>query len=87
MIFKGHENLLELGARIFKTRSPLEIGDGLGVANTGDDVFALGIDKEVAIELFGSVCRVAGKGDTGSRSLALVTKNHHLHVDGSAQII
>ena len=66
MIFKGHENLLELRARLFKTRSLLKIGDGLGVANTGDNVFTLGVDKEVAVELFGSVCWVAGKGDTGS---------------------
>ena len=66
VIFKGHENLLELGARLFKTGGLLKIGDGLGVANTSDNVFALGVDKEVAVELFGSVCRVAGKGDTGS---------------------
>ena len=37
-------------------------------ADAGDDVLALGIDQELAVELVLAGGRVAGEGDAGARS-------------------
>lgn len=87
VILERQEHALELLACGLKPRSGLEIGDGLGVANAGDDVLALGVDQKVAVELLGAVGRVAGEGDAGRRGLALVAKSHGLDVDGGAELV
>ena len=87
MILERQEHALELLACGLEARGGLEVGDGLGVSDAGDDVLALGIHQKVAIELLGSVGRVARKGDAGRRGLALVAKGHGLDVDGGAELV
>ena len=87
MILERQEHALELLTRRLEARGGLEVGDGLGVADAGDNVLALGIHQKVTVELLGAVCRVACKGDTGRRGLALVAKGHGLHVDGGAELV
>ena len=87
MILERQEHALELLACGLEARSVLEVGDGLGVADTGDDVLALGVHQEVAVELLGAIGRVARKGDAGRGGLALVTKSHGLNVDGGTELV
>ena len=87
MILERQEHALELLACGLEARGSLEVGDGLGVADAGDDVLALGIHQKVAIELLGAVGRVARKGDAGRRGLALVAKGHGLDVDGGTELV
>jgi hypothetical protein len=44
----------------------LSLMHGLRGADAGDDVFALGVDEELAVELVRAVGRVAGEGDAGA---------------------
>jgi hypothetical protein len=62
----------------------LELADGLWSAHAGDDILALGVDEELAIEFIRAVGRVAGECDTGSRGLTGVAEDHGLHIDGCA---
>ena len=87
VILERQEHALELLACGLEARSVLEVGDGLGVADTGDDVLALGVDQKVAVELLGAIGRVARKGDAGRGGLALVTKSHGLNVDGGTELV
>ncbi len=87
MILERQENALELLARGLEARGGLEVGDGLGVADAGDNVLALGIHQKVAVELLGAVGRVAREGDAGRGGLPLVAKRHGLHVDGGAELV
>ena len=87
MILECQEHALEFLTCRLETRSVLEVGDGLGVADAGDDILALGINQKVTIELLGAVGRVARKSDAGRRGLPLVAKGHSLHVDGGAELV
>ena len=87
MILERQEHALELLTCGLEARGGLEVGDGLGVADTGDDVLALGINQKVTVELLGAVGRITRKGDTRRRGLALVAKGHGLHVDGSTEVV
>lgn len=87
VILERQEHALELLTCGLKARRGLKVGDGLGVADTGDDVLALGVYQKVAVELLSAIGRVARKGDTGRRGLALVAKGHGLHVDGGAELV
>ena len=87
VILERQEHALELLARGLEARGGLKVGDGLGVANTGDDVLALGVDQKVAVELLSAIGRVARKGDAGRRGLTLVAKGHGLDVDGSTELV
>ena len=87
MVLERQEHALEFLASGLKTRGGLEVGDGLSVADAGDDVLALGVDQKVAVELLGAVGRVTRKGDARRRGLALVAKGHGLHVDGGAEVV
>ena len=64
----------------------LSLRHGLGGADAGDDVFALGVDEEFAVEFVRAVGRVAGEGDAGAGGLAGVAVDHGLHVDGGAPL-
>ena len=63
-----------------------ELGDRFGGAHAGDDVFALGVDEEFAVELLLAVGRVAGERHAGAGVVAGVAVDHGLHVDGGAPL-
>ena len=87
MILERQEHALELLTCGLEARGGLEVDDGLGVADTGDDVLALSINQKVTVELLGAVGRITRKGDACRRGLALVAKGHGLHVDGGAEVV
>ena len=87
VILERQEDTLKLLTCGLEARGGLEVGDGLGVADAGNDVLALGVDQKVTVELLGAVGRVARKGDTGRRGLALIAKGHSLNVDGGAKVV
>ena len=45
VVLQHHEDLFELLAGFLKALDVLQISDGAGVADAGDDVFALGVDR------------------------------------------
>ncbi|KTT89630.1 hypothetical protein NS44R_14985, partial [Mammaliicoccus sciuri] len=53
-------------------------------ADAGDDVLALGVDQELAVELALAGRRVARERNAGRRGLAHVAEHHRLHVDRGA---
>ena len=59
----------------------------LGGADPGDDVLALGVHQELAVETRLAGGRVARERDAGARALALVAEDHLLHVDGGADVV
>ena len=61
-----------------------QLVDGLGGADAGDDVFALGVHQELTEELLLAGSGVPGEGDAGTGGLAHVAEDHLLDVDGSA---
>ena len=87
MILERQEHALELLTCGLEARGGLEVGDGLGVTDAGDDVLALGVNQKIAVELLSAIGRVARKGDAGRRGLALVAKCHGLNVDGGTKVI
>ena len=87
MILERQEHTLELLTCGLEARGGLEVGDGLGVADAGDNVLALGVDQKVTVELLSAVGRITRKGDAGRRGLALIAKGHSLDVDGGAKVI
>ena len=87
MVLERQEHALELLTCRLEARGGLEVGDGLGVADTGDDVLALSVDQKVTVELLGAVGRITRKGDARRRGLALVAKGHGLYVDGGAEVV
>ncbi len=65
----------------------LQISDGAGVTNAGNDVFALGVNQVVAVEFLFAVCGVTRERNARSGGVTLVAENHGLNVYGSTQII
>ena len=61
-----------------------QAGDGVGGADTGHHVFALGVHEEFAVEFVGAGGGVAGEGHTGAGFIAGVAEYHALHVHGGA---
>ena len=64
-----------------------ELADRLRRAHAGDDVLALRVDQELAVELLLAGAGIARKADAGRRAVAGVAEHHHLHVDGRADVI
>ncbi len=62
----------------------VELRDGLGRADAGDDVFALRVDEEFAVKLLRAVGRVARERDAGTGGVTGVAIDHRLHVDGGS---
>ena len=60
------------------------LGDFLRRADAGDDVLALRVDQEFAVELLLAGRRIAREGDAGRRGLAHIAEHHGLHVDRGA---
>ena len=87
MVFEDGEYLFELTTSLFKARSFLELCNGAGITNTGNNVFALCVNKVVAVEFLFAICRVTRKSNARSGGVALVAENHGLNVYGSTQII
>ena len=87
VVLERQEHALEFLTSGLKTRGGLEVGDGLGVADAGDDVLALGVDQKVTVEFLGAIGRVAREGDASRRCLPLVAKSHGLNVDGSTELV
>ena len=87
VILERQEHALELLTCGLEARGGLEVGDGLGVADAGDNVLALGVNQKVTVELLGAVGRITRKGDARRRGLALVAKGHGLDVDGSTELV
>ncbi len=65
----------------------LQSRDRLGVAHAGHDVLALRVAQVVAVELLLAGDRVASERDAGARGRSHVAEDHHLDVDGGAEII
>ena len=65
----------------------LHVIERLGVANAGDDVFALRVDQKVAVGLIFASGGVAGEADAGAAVVVAVAEYHRLHVDGCSQIV
>ena len=61
------------------------LSDWLWRADTGHNVFALSVHKELTEEFVGSGRWVACETNTGSRIVAHVPVDHGLHVHGSSQ--
>ena len=64
----------------------LELDHRLGGADAGDDVFALGVDEEFAVEFVHAVGGITGEGDAGTGLVAGVAEHHGLDVDGGAPL-
>ena len=62
-----------------------ELGDLLGSAHAGDDIFALGVEQELAVELLGAGGGIAGESDAGAGGVSHVAEDHGLDVDGGAE--
>ena len=65
----------------------LEVVKRFGVANARHNVFALSINKEVAVRFVFSGCRVASKTHTRARVVVAISKHHCLHVYCGTQIV
>ena len=63
----------------------LQLADGHGSADAGDDVLALRVHQILAEEGVLAGGGVAGEADAGARGVAHVAEDHALHVDGGAQ--
>ena len=84
MLLEGSADLEELGVAL--GHDVLELEHGLGGADAGDDVLALGVDQEFTVELVGAVGGIAGEGDAGAGGVTGVAEDHGLDVDGGAPL-
>ncbi len=75
--------LFERGGAV---RYAVDVADGLRRADAGDDILALRVDEELAIEVAVAGRRVARERDTGRAVVAQVAEDHRLHVDGGAPV-
>ena len=64
-----------------------EVVERFSVANARHNVFALSINKEVAVRFVFSGCRVASKTHTRARVVVAISKHHCLHVYCGTQIV
>ena len=87
MALKDAKDAVKLGRGLLQPGNVCEIGDGLGVADAGDDVLALRVHKEVAIGSPSTAGGVARERDAGRGGLPLVAEYHDLDVDGGTEIV
>ncbi len=85
VVLKRGEHAVELARDL--GHHVVELGDRGGVADTGNHVFALGVDEEIAVELVGAVGGIARERDTRRAALTLVAEHHRLNVDGRAEVV
>ena len=60
------------------------MADRRGSANARNDVLALRVHQELAVEVLVAGCRVTGEGNAGARVVAHVAEDHRLDVDRGA---
>ncbi|CAB4809346.1 unannotated protein [freshwater metagenome] len=65
----------------------LHVIEIFGIANTGNHIFALGVDEEVAVWLVLASGCVAGEANAGAAVLVAVTEHHDLHVYCGAEFV
>lgn len=65
----------------------LHVVEREGVADTGDDVLALGVDQVVAVVTGLARRRVAREGDAGAGVVVEVAEDHGTDVDGGPEVI
>ena len=82
MFFQGLADGQQLGVAL--GHDVLELEHGLGRTDAGDDVFALGVDEEFAVEFVRAVGRVTGERHAGTGVVAGVAEHHGLDVDGGS---
>ena len=82
MLFEDGADFHEFGKGL--GHGGLELGDRLGGADTGDDVFALGIDEKFTVEFVHTIGGIPREGHAGTRGFARVAIDHGLDVDGGA---
>ena len=87
MALKDVKDAVKLGRGLLQPGNVCEIGDGLGVADAGDDVLALRVHKEVAIGSPSTAGGVARERDAGRGGLPLVAEYHDLDVDGGTEVV
>ena len=75
-----HELLVHFGHLVS------QVADGRGGADAGDHVFALRVEKVLAVQLLFAGGGVAGKGHAGAGGLTHVAEHHALDVDGGAPV-
>ena len=68
-------------------QQPLELADRLRCPDAGDHIFPLGVDQELAVELLGAGCRIAGEPDPGGRMHAGICEDHLLHAHRGADLV
>ena len=84
MLLERLADALELGVGL--RHLLLQLGDRLRRAHAGDDVLALRVDQELAVELLDAVGRVARERDARAGVVAGVAVDHRLDVDGGAPL-
>ncbi len=87
MILERNKDLLKFASSTLQAFSVLKVGDGLGITNTGNNVFALSIYQEVTIKLACTISRVTRKGNACGRGITLVAKDHNLYVNRGTKIV
>ncbi len=70
--------------RLFAHLLARDLGQGLGRADAGHHVLALGVDQELAIEARLAGGRIAREGHPGGRGVAHIAEHHRLHIDRGA---
>ena len=87
VILKNLKHVEKLFSCLLKCGDLNQIGNRLSVANTGNNIFTLCINQEIAVALVCSVGRITRESNACCRGLALITENHNLNVDGRTKII
>ena len=78
---RGDELVVGLGQQLVHAR------DRLGRADAGDDVLALGVLQELAVQHVLARRGVAREADAGARALAAVAEHHLADVGGRAEVV
>ena len=84
---EDEEDLLEFEGRRLERGFGLKVADGLGIADARDDVLALCVHQEIAVELTLAVGWIARERHAGSGRVTLVSERHGLNVHGCSEVI
>ena len=87
MPLEDEEDLLEFEGRRLERGFGLKVADGLGIADARDDVLALCVHQEIAVELTLAVGWIARERHAGSGRVTLVSERHGLNVHGCSEVI
>ena len=87
VVLEDLEDALEVVGGLLERRVFSEFLDRHRVADTRNDVLALGVHQEVTVAFTCAIGRVAREGDTRRRGLALVAVGHSLHVHRGTKVV